>query len=100
MIKTVKRTDSHNLQDLKETVSFFNNTIGNINLLKTSLNTKIQFIERNFQLKKRNELENEIYKKNISEQLKRLDKNSLISTDKKTVNLTLWQRIMKVLGMN
>ena len=49
---------------------------------------------------KRNELENEIYKKNISEQLKRLDKNSLISTDKKTVNLTLWQRIMKVLGMN
>ncbi len=56
MIKTVKRTDSHNLQDLKETVSFFNNTIGNINLLKTSLNTKIQFIERNFQLKKRNEI--------------------------------------------
>jgi hypothetical protein len=49
---------------------------------------------------KKNELENEIYKKNISEQLKKLDKNSLINTDKKTVNLTLWERIMKVLGMN
>jgi len=49
---------------------------------------------------KKNELENEIYKKNISEQLKKLDKNSLINTDKKTVNLTLWQRIMKVLGMS
>jgi len=49
---------------------------------------------------KKIDLQNEVYKKKLSEELKTINKNSVINTNRKVVEYTLWQRIKKVLGMN
>jgi len=49
---------------------------------------------------KKIDLQNEVYKKKLSEELKTINKNSVINTNRKVVEYTLWQRVKKVLGMN
>ncbi len=49
---------------------------------------------------KKLDLQNEVYKKKLSKELKMINKDSIINTNRKVVEYTLWQRIKKVLGMN
>jgi hypothetical protein len=49
---------------------------------------------------KRSDIENEKYKKKISDNLKTINKNIIINSEQKMTNFTLWERIMRVLGMN
>ena len=49
---------------------------------------------------KRSDIENEKYKKKISDNLKTINKNIIINSVQKMTNFTLWERIMRVLGLN
>ena len=48
---------------------------------------------------KKLDLQNEVYKKKLSKELKMINKDSIINTNRKVVEYTLWQRIKRVLGM-
>ncbi len=49
---------------------------------------------------KKSEQENEIQKKRLAEELKRLDKRSIFKPKQVEKTYTVWERIMKTLGMN
>jgi hypothetical protein len=49
---------------------------------------------------KKIDLQNEVYKKKLSEELKTINKESIINSNIKVVEYTLWKRIKKVLGMS
>ena len=49
---------------------------------------------------KKIDLQNEVYKKKLSEELKTINKDSIINSNRKVVEYTLWKRIKKVLGMS
>ena len=56
----------------------------------------IKFEKKN----KKIDLQNEVYKKKLSEELKTINKESIINSNRKVVEYTLWKRIKKVLGMS
>lgn len=49
---------------------------------------------------KKSEQENENQKKKLANEIKNLDKDNIFRPKQTETKYTLWQRIMKVLGMN
>jgi septal ring factor EnvC (AmiA/AmiB activator) len=65
--------------------------------LTKELNKELERLEGEI---KKSHFENEKYKKIISENLKKINKSSVINSEQKPIKYTLWMRIMRVLGMN
>jgi hypothetical protein len=66
-------------------------------ILKKNLSKEIDRLNRE---EKKLDLQNEIYKKNISEQIKNFSKEDIVIKKNPDVKYSLWQRLIKVLGIN
>jgi hypothetical protein len=65
--------------------------------ITNELNRELEQLEKEI---KKSESENNIYKNKISEEIKNIDKNKVFNTIHVEPRYTLWQRIMKGLGIN
>lgn len=49
---------------------------------------------------KKLDLQNEVYKNNLSEQLKNYSKDQILNKNNTKVKYTIWERLMRALGIN
>ena len=50
--------------------------------------------------RKRDRIENEKYKKQLSNQIKSLDRSQIKNTESVNIKYTIWQRILRTLGIS
>jgi hypothetical protein len=62
-----------------------------------NLKRELDRLEKEF---KKSEKENENQKKKLADEIRKLNKNEMFNPKKTEINYTLWQRIMRVLGVN